>query len=192
MHTQVDRPLDARVDRLSGPSADWLPPPTFALYSALPPSPTTPPLRRLPAFSHRLSYMSASSIARVRQSIAKQTAAWPKDVLRPQVQFSACFQSLVDGRLDQLEKAGNQTLSAEDRAVVDSVQTGLRDLMANKWRDQVRLASPPTSRPSSAPDLSTTRPTAVPLDGEVPDTGVEADLLLPNAGCNRPRPAGRG
>lgn len=83
--------------------------------------------------------MSTSSIARARQSIAKQTAAWPKDILRPQVQFSACLQSLVDARLDQLEKNGSQTLDAEERAVVDSLQTGLRDLMANKWRNQVRL-----------------------------------------------------
>jgi hypothetical protein len=132
------------LDRVLSPNLPSRPPPTRTDLLA-----TSQPFIRQqqipgPSFLRRRSPspvgMSTSSIALARKSIAKQTAAWPKDVLRPQVQFSACLQSLVDARLDQLEKDGNQTLDAEERAVVDSLQTGLRDLMSNKWRNQVGRA----------------------------------------------------
>lgn len=80
--------------------------------------------------------MSSPSLQRIRQSITHQTSTWPKDVLRPQVQFSTTLQTLVDQRLDGFEQRG-EPVGTDELEALDGLQKALRDLKSNRWRDKV-------------------------------------------------------
>lgn len=138
--------------------------------------------------------MSSPSLQRIRQSITHQTSTWPKDVLRPQVQFSTTLQTLVDQRLDGFEQRG-EPVGTDELEALDGLQKALRDLKSNRWRDKVSpllsiqpvlgadFVADPNPPPTSVPP--------VPLDRKVSYPSFQTDLLFPHARRHRPSPAGR-